>query len=548
MEAESKRLDHLGIIKGTIDDLGLIELINECIGIDPREEINVGEAVAGMILNGLGFVSKPLSLAPIFFKNQALNVLFDKEIEAEHFNYNKLGRSLDKLYSFGLERLFFILSSNACNKVDIDTKFKSLDTTSLSLTGEYDNCSDEHTVKVVHGYSKDHRPDLKQIIQELVVSQDGGVPLMMKTLNGNENDNKIFKERTKELLNNLTKLEQKNDFLIGDSKLYCLGNIENLSAINFISRIPNSISLVKDKVKEAHKIGNEWVKYDDDLSYQCLLVEHYGINQRWHVCFSESSKNRAIKSFNKLLIREKEKLLLEKNKLFKEKFCSKQDAIDFMDKLKKKLKLHTITNVNFTTKGYYNKKGKPKKGSAPDYHAYHIEFDYEVDTALQQEYIEEKSCFVISTNATPENISSQETLTRYKNQNQAIENMGFRFLKDPLFFTSSLFVKKESRIEGLVFIMTLSLLVYSIAQRQLQKKLLEKDETIPNQINKDIKNPTLRWVFQLFEGVNHIKVKISDKIHSFLDGMNDLRWKIIKLFGGKITEIYKRAENIMLVT
>ncbi|MDP3705702.1 MAG: DUF4277 domain-containing protein [Legionellaceae bacterium] len=68
------RLDHLGIISGVIDDLGLVQAIDERLQKDKNglEEISPGEAIKGMILNGLGFVSKPLSLTPKFFEHKPL--------------------------------------------------------------------------------------------------------------------------------------------------------------------------------------------------------------------------------------------------------------------------------------------------------------------------------------------------------------------------------------------------------------------------------------------------------------------------------------------
>jgi len=57
---------------------------------------------------------------------------------------------------------------------------------------------------------------------------------------------------------------------------------------------------------------------------------------------------------------------------------------------------------------------------------------------------------------------------------------GFRFLKDPLFFVSSLFVKKPNRMEGLLMVMTLALLVYSVAQRRLRAQLATHQEPVPN--------------------------------------------------------------------
>lgn len=89
------RLDHHGIVAGVIDDLELVAEINKRLqkAKNGLEEISPGEAIKGMILNGLGFVSKPLSLTPEFFKNKALPELFQKEVTADNFNRHKLGRT-----------------------------------------------------------------------------------------------------------------------------------------------------------------------------------------------------------------------------------------------------------------------------------------------------------------------------------------------------------------------------------------------------------------------------------------------------------------------
>lgn len=548
MDANIKRLDHLGIVKGTIDELGIIEAIDDCFPSDGREDITVGEAVAGMILNGLGFSSRPLSLSPMFFKNKALETLFNKKINAESFNISKLSRVLDKLHHYGLERLFLILSSKACGIAKIDNMVKSLDTTTLSLHGEYDNELDEQTINVAHGYSKDHRPDLKQIVHELVVSQDGGVPLMMKTWDGNSSDNKIFKERSKEVINNLSKLELKNNFLVADSKLYCVENAENLSRINYITRIPNSISIVRTKIDEAMGNTSGWSEYNDELSYKTFIVEHYGMTQRWIVCKSKSSLSRANKFITKSIRAEEEKLKIEKNKCMKTKHCSESDAIKHLESLKKKIKLHDIVNTKLYSKGYYNSKGKPKKNAVPDYYAYHIDFDYELNSSSVEVQKNHKSCFIIGTNSNNEQKTDKKIVETYKNQNSSIENKGFRFLKDPYFFTSSLFVKKPSRIESMVFIMTLALLVYSIAQKTLRDKLKATETTIPGQNKKETDNPTMRWVFQLFEGIHSVTLYIQDKLTSFIQGISEQIKKIINTMGGKIKDIYERNEIGLLGT
>src|SRR6266403_501690 len=62
-----ERLDHLGVVASVIKDLGIVEMVDARLGLHDQEEITAGEAVAGMILNGLGFSDRPLTLTPQFF-------------------------------------------------------------------------------------------------------------------------------------------------------------------------------------------------------------------------------------------------------------------------------------------------------------------------------------------------------------------------------------------------------------------------------------------------------------------------------------------------
>ena len=94
-----ERLDHLGLIAAVIKDLGLIDMINARLVPDEQEVITPGEAIAGMILNGLGFANRPVSLTPQFFANKPLDLLFREGLCAAMFNRFQLGRTLDEAYA-----------------------------------------------------------------------------------------------------------------------------------------------------------------------------------------------------------------------------------------------------------------------------------------------------------------------------------------------------------------------------------------------------------------------------------------------------------------
>jgi transposase len=116
-ELESKNLDHLGIIAGIIDEIGIVEKINEIFLVDIREKVNTGEVVKAIILNGLGFVSRPLYLFPDFFQDKTIEHLIKEGIKASDLNDDKIGRVMDKLYKYGLTKIFLIRVLRSSQKI-----------------------------------------------------------------------------------------------------------------------------------------------------------------------------------------------------------------------------------------------------------------------------------------------------------------------------------------------------------------------------------------------------------------------------------------------
>ena len=96
-----KRLDNLGIVMGTLKELGIIELIDQKVDKNEQHHIITGEAVVAMIMNGLGFISCLLSLTPQLFETKALDFLFSREIKAGDLNRHRLGRALDEIHCYG---------------------------------------------------------------------------------------------------------------------------------------------------------------------------------------------------------------------------------------------------------------------------------------------------------------------------------------------------------------------------------------------------------------------------------------------------------------
>jgi transposase len=83
----SQILDHLGLVAGMFDELGIADVIDQATQQHPETRlVTVGHAVKAMVLNGLGFVNQRLSLVPMFFHNKPTHRLMALDIEATHLN------------------------------------------------------------------------------------------------------------------------------------------------------------------------------------------------------------------------------------------------------------------------------------------------------------------------------------------------------------------------------------------------------------------------------------------------------------------------------
>jgi transposase len=530
-----ERLDHLGLITEIIKDIGLIDMINARLVPDRQEDITPGEAVAGMILNGLGFANRPLSLTPQFFANKPLDLLFREGVCAEMFNRFKLGRTLDEVHAYGCDLLFSELALAVCAQEGIDLRFNHLDTTSFALTGAYIPDSDEQAITITHGHSKDHRPDLKQAVLELMVSQDGGVPFVSKSWDGNASDTAIFQERAAALLTTLQRSPTPR-YLVADSKLYNEDNAANLLTLGFITRIPNTLNLVAQVITQALR-WDTWQRLDATTRYQRVELCHYGMAQRWLVVSSEAAGQRAEATVNKAQQREAEAIEKQLFHLQAKRFETPEAATAALDTLARTWHYHQIDTYSLLDHKRYACKGRPTpttplKAITWQMHAQVRPHDEQMKQRKQQ-----KACFVVGTNIDASQLSDAEVIRAYKGQAQA--EGGFRFLKDPLFFVSSLFVKKPSRIQGLLMVMTGALLVYSVAQRRLRQQLLQQNKTVPNQIHQPTQRPTLRWVFQLLEGIHRVRVTVQGHMQDLIEGLNEVQITLLRLFGEGVCRLYQ---------
>ncbi len=287
-EIEVQTINHNRLIAGIIDDIGIEKIINEVIGFDKRELVTAGQVVKAIILNGLGFVSKPLYLFPQFFEDKATEHLLGKGIEAKHLNDDKIGRVMDKLYEKGLSSIFLLIALAVVKKYQILTKFSHLDSSSFSVHGQYlnnDLIADKKTenkelepapITITKGYSRDHRPDLKQFIIDLIVSGDGGIPLFLRVADGHEQDRAVFGQIASEYKS----MVDFETMIVSDSALYTENNLQLMGSTKWLSRVPLSLKKAKELVNNISE-QNLIKSTIEGYSWQEFERNYGGIKQRW---------------------------------------------------------------------------------------------------------------------------------------------------------------------------------------------------------------------------------------------------------------------------
>ena len=501
-----KDLDHLGIVAGIIDEMGLVEIVDEEVGTHPQEKLSVGTIVKAMILNCLGCVNAPLYLFSEFFKGKALEHLLGEGIKAEDLNDDKLGRSLDKIFGVGVTNLFTKIVLKATAIFGIEKSSKHLDSTSISVQGKYkeriEDEEDEKTtaIKIKFGYSRDKRPDLKQFMLNMICSGDGGVPLFMQLGDGNESDKKVFPQIIKDCQETL----QMDSLSVMDGAFYTAENVSMARSIQWLSRVPLTLKEATETLENTAE--EQWQQGEQDgYRWQVRTSEYGGEPQRWLVVESAQrlqSDNQAIAQ----KIENTDKVVKKEwQTLCGQNFACEADALTQAQLWQKSLTAHQLSQVEVQTIPYYPKGGRPKQGATPLGFHYRLTGQLSLDSSRLEATSKRAGRFILATNVLDSQIlSPDQMLAQYKAQQNT--ERGFRFLKDPFFFASALFLKNPQRIMALMMIMVVSLLVYTLAQRRLRQALALAHQTIPNQKGKPTATPTLRWVFQSFLFIRWLEI------------------------------------------
>lgn len=516
-EGEEIRVSQVGflpIVSAYAARIGLVEEIDRLLHCDM--EVSPGRVVLAMILDALTGRS-PLFRLGEFFADKDVELLLGEDIPVSKLNDDTAGRVLDRIADVGTNVVLGGIAVRVVRSFSLDLSHAHQDITSHKVYGDYLLYEEGHTEPFVitEGYSRDRRPDLKQLTHNLLCV-DHGIPVYSKMMDGNASDKTINHRLIPEMAKRMRSLGQEVFVYVADSALITEQNLALIddwdTGFLFVSRLPRTYNeclyaieqaIEADSWEEIGVISEEpETRNRKPASYRCFetVVTLYGITYRALVVHSDAYDERRQKKVDKQIATEQKDLTKLKKRLEKIDYACFPDA-EAAAKRVEPARFHELT-ISITPKPQYHR-GRPRADGTRKLKSlrYGLDICIAPYPAAVDRLRQEAGCFVLISNTLSDgtdSIDARELLTIYKDQHMVERNFGF--LKDPV-FVNALLLKSPRRIEALGLVLVLALMIWRLMERTMRLNLQTTDSTITGWEKRQTSRPTALMVTTKFVGV-----------------------------------------------
>jgi transposase len=555
-----ERLGPLPIINHFLDRLGIDQLLEKYVPTNDRRAKLPYSLGLGILLRSILVEREPIYRQQEIVEGFAPAAFRISRIAMKHLSDDHIGRSLDRLFNADRGSLLTACMVNAVREFGISLKELHNDSTSIALFGQYPQAKGR-TIRgrrapwVTYGHSKDHRPDLKQILFILTTNVDGGIPVQFRCEDGNTNDAVTHVDTWKTLRD----LNGGPDFLyVADSKLCALDNMRTIheQGGRFVTVLPrtrledrqfrkwvqqNEVpwETVWDKPNPRKKYGprDVWKVYRDQVPSQevwpiiwvnsSLLALHQGNRRR---------ENIHAASEELLALRKK---LSGPRPRIKTKFAADQKVQTILSQYRVneylKVKVIEYEDPQFTqeTPG---RPGPETRYLREVHQRITIRFEVDEDAVVRDQ--KSDGMYPLLTN--DKTLTPRQVLEAHKRQPK-IERR-FQDVKS-VFEIAPVFLKNEGRIEALFFLYFLVLLVESLVERELRLAMeRDKIEDLPLYPEARLcRRPTAPRIFELFTLAQRIVLKEgTEERQIFEHKFTELQIQVLKLLSVP-SAAYRRA-------
>jgi transposase len=451
---------------------------------------------------------------------------------------DKLARALDRLFATDRATLQTRIVLAVMNGFDLKMERIHNDTTSVMVRGAYDH-QNAMAVRLKNGHSKERRPDLKQLVYSLCVTNDGAVPVHFKAYDGNQTDDGIHLETWNRLR---TLLQHPRFIYVADCKLCTEKNLRTIDGEHglFVTVVPKTRSEVQtfaDAVLAGDVRWEEILRKRADREekafdvIECAVGPYHlreGFTLYWYR--SSQKKKRDARDRDERIERTMERLeSLDLRRMRGPKtdtaIRTRVDQIiaqhGAAEWITVEIKWDAVETFKAITRG------KPTADTTfrriiqqvPRLHV-------GTDAANIARSAATDGIFPLTTNTKEKSV---DVFKIYKYQPRIEKRHAL--LKSTLEVTP-IWLKKNTRIEALMFLEFIAQMVAALIERELRQKMAEKNIELLCSLpeGRQSKAPTIEQVLRLFENQNKHALYDGDRlIKQFTDALTPVQSKILQL-------------------
>lgn len=551
LDLKTERLGPLPIINHFIERLALDQLLDQFVQTNDKR-------VRLPYSKGLGVLLRSILVErePIYRQQETVSTFSLKEFGLNgellrHIGDDAIGRSLDKLFDADRGTLLTELVVSMTEIFEISFAELHNDSTSIRFCGQY-RAAKGRKIRgklapfITYGHSKDHRPDLKQLLFIITTSSDGGVPVQFRCEAGNMNDSRTHEETW----DALRKVAGDPGFLyVADSKL-C-----NQEALDYIDAKGGRLVCVIPRSRHEDGEFRHWIQThepDWELVWDRPHPRRrYGPRDRWwvHRHYLPSLEGwPVIWVQSSLLRRRQDKRRRERIDIATEKLeelnrklagprprkKKPQDIFDTVDGILKAHKVSRYITVNLVQEEEHSyRQSTPGRPTSKTQYIRKTRKYYRLVWELDEGAIEydRKSDGMYPLLTNDRSLSPAQVLEAHKNQ-PTIEK---RFEQTKTVFeVAPVLLKNEDRVEALFYLYFIALVVQSLIEREIRHAMeRENIEALPlYPEERKNKRPTCEQIFRLFSlAERQILMHLGESVRVFDPKLTPLQCQVLALLG-----------------
>jgi len=560
LKLQSYQVGALPLVNHLLERMRLREILSEHLPADDsRTELATVSALLVLVRNVL------LSRQPVYgvaeWAAEFAPDLFDLWPEdMARLHDDRLGRSLDRLFDSVGPELILAIVRQVVQEFAVSLDELHNDSTSISFFGAYEGAEKPSSQRgrtthaITWGHSKDHRPDLKQLLYILTISEDGGVPVYFTTASGNQTDDRTHCQ-TWDLLHQLV---GRPEFLyVADCKLASSENLAHIATrggrfVTVLPRTHQEDEVFRARLRQSPS-GVVWLPLYEVLDSDGQLLDRFSVcgeemtsRDGYRLLWYHSTRKAQIDTLarNRRLQRAWAELADLQARLtgprtrFRQRGKVEQAVVRILEASEVAAWLRvTITEQGRDTyrqarPGRPTKHTPYRKESRPAY-----SLGWELDQPLLTEAEREDGVFPLLTN--DRTFDAEQVLRAYKRQ-PLIEKRFSQFKTD--FAVAPVYLKNVARIQGLLAVYFLVLLVQTLLERELRRAMARSN--VPSlplyPEGRACTRPTAQKIIELFEPIQrHVVLRASDSASDqdeplvLITTLTPLQRKIVQLLGLK---------------